>query len=68
MLLMFDIAMNGILYDVGFIYNFGGLLNILMDKIPSKQKNNPASLCEKEESKTLAEIEELIEAFRFFDS
>ena len=57
---LLDIAMQGVTYDIGFIWNLGGLRDILKDNYATSRKNNFASAFEKREKSALASMEELV--------
>jgi len=64
---MLDITFDGLVYDLGQLYDWGGLFSLLGVTIPGKLENNFASLYAAAESKALAEMEKTIEIFMELD-
>jgi len=60
---MLDITFNGLVYDLGQLYNWGGLFSILEVTIPSKLDNNFASLYAAAEEKAQTELEKTVEIY-----
>lgn len=55
-----DIAMQGVTYDIGFIWNLGNLRDILKDSYATSRKNTFASTFEKKEKSAVTAMEELV--------
>ncbi len=60
---MLDIIFNGIIYDLGSIFDWGTLGAMLKSTIPAAKKNNFASQYAKLETKAMRDIEKTIEKF-----
>lgn len=60
---MLDITFEGLVYDLGILYNWGSLVNILSNDIPVACANNFASLYAKAESKAQTELEKTVDAY-----
>lgn len=59
---MLDIILSSRIYDIGWYYEFGGYNGYVMDMLRNSQ-NNFASMYQKNETKALAEIEEVYDDF-----
>jgi hypothetical protein len=60
---MLDIIFNGIRYDLGCLFNWGGINDIFRVNIPQSGTNNFVSSYEKLEPKITAAMEKTVEAF-----
>lgn len=60
---MLDLTFSDIVYDIGSLYNWGGLAAILQVEIPSSKQNNFVSLYAAKESKALADLQKTTDAF-----
>ncbi len=60
---MLDLTFAGIIYDLGMLYNVGGLYDILVEKIPVGRQNNFASLYAAAESKAQSELDKIVAAY-----
>jgi hypothetical protein len=61
---MLDYIFDGIVYDLGALYNWGGLLDILSSTIPSSGTNSFSSLYASVESSAIAALEKTISEYR----
>ena len=60
---MMDLAIDGLVFDVGFMYDIGGLPSILTSSIPSARSNDLSSLYAGMESSAKEALKKLNEAF-----
>jgi len=60
---MVDLAMSGLITDVGFIYNLGGLRDILISNITQERQNRFASLYAAKEEAAMTAINDLLASF-----
>ena len=60
---MMDLAIDGLVFDVGFLYDIGGLPSILTSSIPSARSNDLSSLYAGMESSAKEALKKLNEAF-----
>jgi hypothetical protein len=60
---MLDIIFSGIVYDLGAIYNWGGMNTLLSDTIPKKKENIFSSEYAKRENGALADMQKTIDEF-----
>ena len=60
---MMDLAIDGLVFDVGFLYNIGGLPSILTSSIPSARSNDLSSLYAGMESSAREALKALNESF-----
>ncbi len=60
---MFDITFNNLHYDLGVMFNWGGLKAVLTMEIPKEHENIFSSLYAKYESKAQTEMEKTLAAF-----
>ena len=60
---MLDLTFAGIIYDLGMLYNVGGLYSILAQQIPVARTNNFSSLYAASESKAQGELDKIVAAY-----
>ena len=60
---MLDIIFSGIVYDLGAIYNWGGMNTLLSDTIQKKKENIFSSEYAKRENGALADMQKTIDEF-----
>ncbi len=60
---MLDLTFDGIIYDLGMLYNVGGLYTILAEQIPVSRTNNFSSLYAAAESRAQGELEKIVAAY-----
>ena len=60
---MLDLTFDGLVFDLGQLYRWGGLFDILESNIPQSRTNNFASLYAAAEEKALAEIDKTVEVY-----
>lgn len=60
---MLDIIFDGIAYDLGAIYDWGGINSILKATIPQKKQNVFASEYAKSEEKALKAMQKTIDEY-----
>lgn len=61
---LLEVIMDGVDYDLGFIYNIGELRYILTQSVPDKRTNNFASNFTRKQKKAQTALEELILQFK----
>lgn len=61
---LLEVIMDGVDYDLGFIYNIGELRNLLTENVPDKRMNNFASNLARKQKKAKTALEELIIQFK----